>query len=290
MIFHNAPSAWRINLFIAAGMLIAGLPGCDKSKAAPQKTDAAARNEANVNEGKLGGLYVRQRSIMLAINGRLTFNLVRDFFYFFPDGHILFGVPNDGVLKEHPSAANFAAFNDIDPKMRGTYAVKGSNIIFHPDEGKESAEPFSVPKAGDDSVLQIGAASIVGSVKAMPFKDGQKLDGTYQYDGTVGLRAAITVFNVNTLTFRPDGTLGSDQLSGVDTVGVDTKVGNSGVTTHSQTNSAGTYHFNEYTLSTTIGGKTEKRTAFRWAGEDKPSAPGLLCIAGRVYSRQQPKK
>lgn len=277
---------------LLGGCLVFAVAACDRStsSAAPPTSQSSAGAGAKLADGQLAGLYVRQRMIPLAIGGRMTFSLARDFFYFFPDGHVLFGVPPAAGLKEHPTAADFAAFKDVDPTIRGTYAVKGNTITFTPAKGEPSTEPFSIPKAGDDSVLQIGPASVVGSVKALPFKDGEKLDGSYQYDGTIGLGGANTVYNVNTLTFHPDGTLASDQLSGVDTRGKETAAGSSGVTTHSQTASAGTYKLSGYTLETTVGGKTEQQTAFRWAGDDKPAIPGLLCIAGRVYSRQEAKK
>jgi hypothetical protein len=288
---HNQ-RAQRLSIFLACSILITAVSACDKPKsnAASPNGDKSAASEINAAEGKLGGLYIRQRSVSMFFGGRMTFSLARDFFYFFPDGHVLFGVPTEGELKEHPSAADYAAFKDVAPELRGTYAVKDGKITFHPEKGNESTEPFSIPKPGDDSVLQIGDPSIVGSVKAVPFKDDQKLDGTYVYDGTIGLRAVITVFNLNTLTFRPDGSLASDQLTGVDTVGVNTGAGNSGVTTHSQTASAGAYKLKEFTLQTTIGPKTEKQTAFLWAGDTKAAEPGIICIAGRVYMRKQPQK
>lgn len=223
--------------------------------------------------------------ISLAIGGRLTFNLVRDYFYFFPDGHMIFGVPTEpGQLKEHPTAADFAIFKDVPDALKGTYEVKDGKITIRQGTREPDVEPFSIPKAGDDSVLQIGEPSVVGSVKALPFKDGQKLEGTYTYDGTVGLGTATTAFNVSTLTFKPDGTLKIEQLSGVDTQGDKT-----GATTHAEASAAGTYKLSGYTLETTIGGKTQKQSAFRWAGEEKESSPGLLGISGRVYSRKDGK-
>lgn len=267
-------------LFLAAPLDV----GCDKtSSAAPAAAAAAA-----MADGHLAGLYIRQRMLTLSIGGRMTFNLVRDYYYFFPDGHVLFGVPTEpGTLKEYPTAADYAAFKDVKANERGTYAIAGGNITFKPDEGSPSTEPFSIPKAGDDSVLQIGEASIVGSVKAVPFKEGETLDGTYTFDGTVGLGGANTIFNVNTLAFHKDGTLGSDQLSGVDTQGIQTSVGSSGITTGGATSSAGTYKLSGYTLETTVAGKSQKQTIFRWAGESQEKTPGMICIAGRVYSRQE---
>ena len=199
--------------------------------------------------------------------------------------------PRSAGLKEHPTAADFAAFKDVAPELRGTYAVKDGKITIQPDKGEATTEPFSVPKPGDDSVLQIGPPSVVGSVKADALQ-GRPEARRRRTSSTArsGSARANTIFNVKTLTFRPDGTLGSDQLSGVDTTGINTAVGNSGVTTGGQSSSAGTYHFNGYTLETTIGGKAEKATAFRWAGDDNPSAPGMICIAGRVYSRVGGKK
>ena len=282
--------ARQINLLLAV-CLLATLLGCDKSKSdsASQPSTGSATPAAALAPGQLAGLYVRQQMIPLSFNGRMTYNLRREFFYFFPDGHVLFGAPS-AEIKERPAAADFASFKDIAPEMRGAYAIKDNQITFKPEKGEAHSEPFSIPKPGDDSVLQIGAPSVIGSVKAMPFKDGQKIEGSYQYDGTVGLGGDNTIFNVKTLTFRPDGTLASDQLSGVDTKGIDTAVGNSGVTTHTDTTSAGTYQFSGYTLTTTGGGKSTKQSVFRWAGDDKPETPGLLCIAGRVYSRQDVKK
>lgn len=237
-------------------------------------------------DGKLAGLYTRQRTISLAIGGRLTFNLVHDYFYFFPDGHMLFGVPTEpGAVKEHPTAADFAAFKNVAPEKRGMYEIKGGRITIKPEKGSASTEPFSYPKPGDDSELQIGEKSIVASVKALPFKDGQKLDGTYQFDGTAGLGAATTTFNVSTLTFKPDGMLRSDQLSGIDTQGE-----KSGATAKNESSNTGAYHLSGYTLETKVGGKTATQTAFRWAGDDEDATPGLICIAGRVYSRQENKK
>jgi hypothetical protein len=257
-------------------------PACDK--AASSETGGGGgtgSTAADLAAGKLSGLYVRQQSVSMLFNGRITYSLRRDFYYFFPDGHVLFGVPaSAGELKEHPTAADFAAFKDVDAEHRGTYAIASNQITFHPDKGNESTEPFSIPKPGDDSVLQIGPPNVVGSVKALPFADDQKLDGTYQYDATVGLGTESTIFNVNTLTFHPDGTITSDQLSGVD---------NPQATAGGTTQSKGTYHLSGYSLETTIGEKTEKSTAFRWAGDDKAASPGLLCIAGRVYNRQESK-
>ena len=261
---------------LAATLLAAG---CDNSSSAATPAsvaDALAR-------GQLGGLYVRQRNIPLFMNGRMTFNLVRDYYYFFPDGHMLFGVPTaPGSLKEHPTAEDFAAFKDVEASQRGTYAVRDGKIAITPDSGTASTEAFSVPKAGDDRVLQIGEASIVGSVKAVPFTDGQTLDGSYQFDGTVGLGTSQTIFNVNTLTFKPDGTLASDQLSGIDSQGEKT-----GVTAGGTTANAGTYKLSGYTLTTTVAGKSAAQSAFRWAGESQETTPGMICLAGRVYSRQE---
>ncbi len=280
---HNAKLSIAIVVF---GLLL----GCDKSDlsgGASSGSNSAA--QAPLAPGQLAGLYVRQQMIPMSFNGRMTFNLRREFFYFFPDGHVLFGSPI-AEIKERPAAADFAAYKDVAPEKRGTYTIKDNQITFKPEKGDPHTEPFSIPKAGDDSVLQIGPPSTIGSVKAMPFKDGQKIDGSYQYDGTVGLGGDNTIFNVKTLAFHSDGTLASDQLSGVDTKGIDTKAGNSGVTTGGNTTAEGTYQLSGYTLTTTINGKSEKQTAFRWAGDDKPETPGLLCIAGKVYSRQEAKK
>jgi len=278
-------------LFVA-GFLIIGLLGCEKTDAdsGPAGAATSAASASSAADGHLSGLYIRQQSVPFFFNGRMTFSLQREFFYFFPDGHVLYGLPTEGNLKEHPTAADFAAFQKVDPALVGTYAIKDGKITFTRTKQKDTPEPFSIPKAGDDSVLQIGVPNIVGSCKAMPFKDGQKLDGVYQYDGTIGQGSAITIFNVNTLNFHPDGTLGSDQLSGVDTKGKEIEGGNNtGITTGGTTATAGTYHFNGYTLETDIGGKAVKATVFRWAGDDKPN-PGMICISGRVYSHYKTKK
>src|SRR5690348_15392770 len=105
----------RLRYFFLTGMGVLLLAGLACDKAASSETDSAASSD--LANGKLAGLYVRQRSVSMLFNGRITFSLRRDFYYFFPDGHVLFGVPAvAGDLKEHPTAADFAAFKDVDPE------------------------------------------------------------------------------------------------------------------------------------------------------------------------------
>lgn len=237
--------------------------------ARPAKVPVAIRGERQID-----GLFRFQRTTtMLAPDlRRIVPHLEVRHFYFFPDGHVFFGFPIGGNVKEHPTAADYAPFEKSAPEDCGTYVIANGKITLK-QTGSESGEAFEfkLGNPADGTAFDFSGGIVV---KLFPFKAGERISGKYSNDQIVasGMDASAA-YIASGLTFDANGTVSSESWVGVE----------DHLPINANTSGRGTYELDGYRLTLTIGGKPRTATICRYESQAKGQTPDTLFIDGHVY-------
>jgi hypothetical protein len=240
----------------------------------------AATPPAQKGDVQLSGLYMQIQSWFL--NGSLS--LEYRHYYFFPDGHLFFGIPPGGTVKADPTPADFAALQLLSPRGCGTYRVSKDQITIQVANEKPQVMKFALEKAGDANVVLLDT---LGAIKVGRFKDDQKLDARYEGGassrsdpGSSGPKSSVSASS--TLEFHPDGSVNRGNASSFSSDSNRSAVSGGGTSA-----SRGTYKLSGNTLALTLDGKTQSMTAYPYP-EKNEFPPRHLFIGGTMY-KLEPK-
>ena len=186
----------------------------------------------------------------------------------------------DGRFSKAPKGGfDFKAFSAAEQanKTDGVYWINGDKITLQWADGSKATE-YSFERKGDEIVL-----GGVGSTPVKGFKRGWRLDGEYEGGASFGGGA---VANSNTLVFRKDGTFARSSIGSIRSTGEGTTV-----SAGSQSEAAGTYEFDGYTLTLTYAdGTATAHTVFAFSDEDGEGRPEYIYRDGTMMRNQATKK
>jgi hypothetical protein len=251
--------------------------------AAPAPQPAPTALVAEKGDLQLDGIYLTISS--LAMNGRLQFRYYH--YYFLPDGHVFYGIPPGGTVKQKPTGEDIAALMKASPKNLGVYKVTGDQLTIQYPGAKPTTDKASIQKNGDLGTIVVNGA---WAVRQGRFKDSQTLDARYATTSTIkaggdeshGGGDRINVSSLNTLDFHADGTFGG---AGAVDLGVASKTLNTGSSSKSADH--GKYSISGNTLTMThADGKTELVTVYPIPDKDE-SPPKHLNINGVIYNLEK---
>lgn len=186
----------------------------------------------------------------------------------------------DGRFSRAPRGGfDFKAFPTAERanKTDGVYWIIGDKITLQWANGSKATE-YAFARKGDEIILGgIGATPVTG------FKRGWRLDGEYEGGASFGGGA---VANSNTLVFRQDGTFARSAIGSIRSTGTDTTV-----SAGSQSESAGTYAFDGYTLTLAYAdGTAGAHTVFAFGDEDGEGRPEYIYRDGTMMRNQAMKR
>lgn len=153
----------------------------------------------------------------------------------------------------------------------GVYWIEGNELVMVWADGRK---PWRLSNFKGLQVLPIGA----GATRQSPFPRGWRFDGSYEGGASAG---GGTVSSSNTLNFKRDGTYTRGSVTNVSSTGRTTEV--SGGATGS---AAGTYQFDEYTLTLREKGTEKKYTIFSYGTKDAAGRPEQIFWEGGLIKRQ----
>jgi hypothetical protein len=275
-----------ISLVLRSIVIVGAISGllrsvkADAPAAAPPPPAAPVAEKGDL---QLSGLYFQLSS--LAIGGRLQFSYY--YYYFLPDGHVFYGMPPGGTVKEQPSADDVAALVKADPKSLGVYKVTGDQITIVYPGGKPQIHKAAIPKKEDLGTIVLNGT---WAVRQPRFKENQTFDAKYATTSTIrtggdeshGGGDRINIRSLNTLDFHADGTFTG---AGAVDLDVTSKTSNTGDTSRSADH--GKYQFSGNTLTLThADGKTQMLTAFPQPDKDE-SPPQHININGATYNHEK---
>jgi hypothetical protein len=246
----------------APGSKVDGATAAD-GKAATVLTFPARPDGAKAG---LQGAWLRVETFYWS--GRLSLN--NHGWFFTKDGRFS-KAPKGGFDFKTFSAAGQAKKTD------GVYWINGDKITLQWADGSKATE-YSFERKGDEIVL-----GGVGSTPVKGFKRGWRLDGEYEGGSSFGGGA---VANSNTLVFRKDGTFARSSIGSIRSTGAGTTV-----SAGSQSEAAGTYEFDGYTLTLTYAdGTTTAHTVFAFSDEDGEGRPEYIYRDGTMMRNQAMKR
>lgn len=156
-------------------------------------------------------------------------------------------------------------------KYEGVYWIEGNQLVMVWADGRK---PWRLSNFKGLQVLPIGA----GATRQSPFPRGWRFDGSYEGGASAG---GGTISSSNTLHFKRDGTYTRGSVISVSSTGRNTEVsgGASG-------SAAGTYQFDEYTLTLRENGTEKKYTVFSYGTRDAAGRPEQIFWEGGLIKRQ----
>lgn len=167
--------------------------------------------------------------------------------------------PRGGVSLQNLSA------QPLPDDQQGSYWVSNGNLVMAWADGREA---WRSPYDGDPSALTIDTSF---ASRWSGFTPGWRLDGSYE--GGASIAGASSA---STLNFRRDGTFTrSSALS----------VSSGGAYTSGSNESAGTYRFDEYTLTLQENGNVWRYTVFGYGERDAAGRPERLFLDSSLLDR-----
>ncbi|MBM4227234.1 MAG: hypothetical protein FJ164_05765 [Gammaproteobacteria bacterium] len=185
--------------------------------------------------------------------------------YFFTSNGRFFKSPAAGVDLRTLAAQPAATRHD------GSYWIEGNELVMAwAERGRVTRSRYE----GHDKGITIdsGFAS-----RRAGFQRGWRMDGSYEGGASIGGGTSSS----NTLNFRRDGTY----TRGVGVVAV-TSGTTSQVTTGASAAAAGTYEFDEYTLTLRENGAERRFTVFTFGDLDAAGRPASIFNEGVMMTRQ----
>lgn len=186
----------------------------------------------------------------------------------------------DGRFSRAPTGGfDFKTFTAAEQakKTDGVYWITGDKITLQWADGSKASE-YEFARKGDEIVL-----GGLGGVPVKGFKRGWRLDGEYEGGASFGGGA---VANSNTLVFRKDGTFARSSIGSIRSSGEGTTV-----SAGSQSESAGAYEFDGYTLTLTYtDGTVKAHTVFAFSDEDGEGRPEYIYRDGTMMRNQAMKR
>lgn len=182
----------------------------------------------------------------------------------------------DGRFSKAPAGGfdfkTFAAAGQAG-KSDGVYWITGDKITLRWANGSKPSE-YAFARKGAEIVL-----AGLGSTPVEGFKRGWRLDGKYEGGASFGGGA---VASSNTLVFRKDGTFARSSIGSISSKGSGTEV-----SAGSQSESAGTYEFDGYTLKLGYTDGTGKsHTVFAFGDLDGEGRPEYIYRDGTMMKRR----
>ena len=190
------------------------------------------------------------------------------YIWFLADGRIMSGLPTAGIQPQ-----DFENACQPAPGLCGTYTLAGDKLTIKYRNGTSQVWSTQVQK-NEDIFLGGIPMTVVGKYPA-----GTRLNGTWDRPFsskfvTSGSSVA-TVTSPTFLTFKPDGTYGEKNMTGLSTL---SKGGN---VNDSQTAQAmGTYTIRDNILMLVKNGRSERHFIF-------PAVGDRLSIDGQLYSKEK---
>jgi len=191
----------------------------------------------------------------------------QSFFILLPDGHVRAGLPKGGL-----EAFDFAKDRAENPKITGVYAWNGDQLTF--------TFGGRAPYTWTRKRMPNGDEEMQGFmwIKERPFAPDQKLDGTYEGGGSVGVGTGTSVIATSGCTFRPDGTF-TWEKSAV-TSGRAAAAGANVLL-------SGTYSLAGYTFTLkNHDGSTTSHTICHHFKPKDPTQPAVVVLDGRLMTRK----
>ncbi|HSH93791.1 MAG TPA: hypothetical protein VK968_06570 [Roseimicrobium sp.] len=259
-------TAERLQVVGAKDAVVAATTEPAKTPAA--KVDATYAWPERPADGKAGlqGAWLRVETFYW--NGSMSLNNQGWFF------------TKDGRFSKAPKGGfDFKAFSAAEQanKTDGVYWITGDKITLKWANGSKPTE-YTFARKGDEIVL-----GGLGGVPVKGFKRGWRLDGEYEGGASFGGGA---VANSNTLVFRKDGTFARSSIGSIRSTGEGTTV-----SAGSQSEAAGAYEFDGYTLTLTYADGTVKaHTVFAFSDEDGEGRPEYIYRDGTMMRNQESKR
>lgn len=210
----------------------------------------------------LEGVWLRVESFYFG--GSLSLN--NQGWFFTKDGRVSRS-PSGGFDFQALAAAEEARTSD------GVYWIEDDKLFVTWAGESEPTEYSFARKPGE---LVIGG---IGSTPVEGFKRGWRADAAYEGGASVGGGA---VASSTTIILRRDGTFSRDSIGSISATAARTEV-----SAYAQTNAAGTYEFDGYTLTLTErDGTVTKHTVFAFSDRDAQGAPEYMWRDGGMMRRQ----
>lgn len=193
--------------------------------------------------------------------------------------HGWFFTKNGRFSRAPAGGFDFNAFEKAEKAggLDGVYWITGDKLILRWADGSKDLE-YDFERKGDE--LKFGG---IGAVPVQGFKKGWRLDGEYEGGASFGGGA---IASSNTLVFRKDGTFARSSVGSFVSRGDTTSVSGG-----SQSESAGTYEFNGYTLTLKLtDGSTVSHTVLAFGDKDGAGRPEYIYRDGTMMRNQEMKR
>ena len=159
-------------------------------------------------------------------------------------------------------------------KSDGTYWIEGDKIFLQWSDGTQTTEYDFARKGAEITLGGIGSTPVEG------FRRGWRFDGEYEGGASISGGALATS---TTLVFRQDGTFTRGSIGSISSTSAGTSVSGG-----SQSQSAGTYAFDGFTLTLTPAGEAAQQfTVFAFGDKDAAGRPEYIYRDGTMMRRQK---